>query len=137
MAGSVLLTAAAMAGAAYSGAAIAGDDGPSVSVQTGGVVQTAADLPASGNVPGDALLVASTGELWVWDGEWMNAGSIEGPPGERGPEGPQGEPGSPGSDSTVPGPPGEDGQDGEDGADSTVPGPRGCEGCRERRQGRS
>jgi hypothetical protein len=56
-------------------------------------VATAAELPAIGN-EGDAYVVASTGDLYVWDGdEWINTGPVVGPvgpQGETGPAGPQG-----------------------------------------------
>jgi hypothetical protein len=56
-----------------------------------GSVATSGDLPASGNVQGDAYLVQADDSLWIWDGTtWVSGGSIQGPPGSQGPVGPQG-----------------------------------------------
>lgn len=59
-----------------------GEDGTGVNIL--GEKPSEGDLPATGN-PGDAWLIS--GDLWVWDvenGSWVNAGSIQGPPGPDG-----------------------------------------------------
>ena len=91
-----------------------GDKGdPATSINFIGSVENEADLPgypdAYTGVVGDAFMVESTGDLWVWAAEqreWINLGQIQGPPG----------------------PPGNDGANGDDGADSTVQGPKGDKG---------
>lgn len=66
---------------------VPGIDGKGVSIK--GSKPSVADLPAEGNVEGDAWLVA--GDMHVWDGaKWNNVGRVQGPQGERGPEGPAG-----------------------------------------------
>ena len=70
-----------------------GKDGTGVNIL--GEKDEEADLPDSGN-PGDAWLI--NGDLWVWDAEnsqWIDVGSIQGPPGE------DGEDGQPGNAATV------------------------------------
>ena len=70
-----------------------GQDGTGVNIL--GEKDEEADLPDSGN-PGDAWLI--NGDLWVWDAEnsqWIDVGSIQGPPGE------DGEDGQPGNAATV------------------------------------
>jgi hypothetical protein len=51
-----------------------------------------ADLPTTGNHPGDAHLVTATGDLYVWgvDGTWHDLGHVVGPPGPQGPQGVRG-----------------------------------------------
>jgi len=135
-----------------------GPEGPEGPMGTGivlkGSVDTAADLPATGNTDGDAWLAQDTGHLWVWDGTaWVDAGLVQGPPGATGPEGPQGptgatgpqgDPGPTGATGATgpegptgptgpqgsqgnPGPPGADGADGADGAPGAT-GPQGPPG---------
>jgi len=84
-------------------------------------------------VPGDAYMVA--GDLYVWSDDinnWLNAGRIQGPPGEAGPTGPQGPAGIPGQDGVIgrdgdPGPTGPEGPQGRPGPQGD-PGPQGPEG---------
>ena len=62
-----------------------GKDGTGVNIL--GEKDEEADLPDSGN-PGDAWLI--NGDLWVWDAEnsqWIDVGSIQGPPGDDGKDG--------------------------------------------------
>lgn len=55
-----------------------------------GTVDTAADLPASGNT-NDMYVAADTGQGYIWDGTtWVPAGTMQGPPGPEGPQGPAG-----------------------------------------------
>jgi Pectate lyase superfamily protein len=103
-----------------------GPAGPQGSTGTGivmqGSVATSGDLPATGNVQGDAYIVQADDSLWIWDGAaWVSGGSIQGPPGAQGPAGPQGIQGPPGADSTVPGPTGPAGATG-------ATGPQGVQG---------
>ena len=45
-----------------------------------GTVATVGDLPSSGNTPGDAYIVLSDGDLYVWSGSvWNNVGPTIGP----------------------------------------------------------
>jgi hypothetical protein len=105
--------------------------GPPGGITMKGELADVADLPASGNSVNDGWLI--DGDLWVWTeaGDWLNAGSIQGPPGAPGADSTV--PGPPGADSTVPGPKGEKGEKGdkgdpgEPGADSIVPGPPGAD----------
>ena len=130
---------------------------PGLGINLLGSVPTWADLPATGNVVGDAWITDDIGDLWSWgdDSVWHDLGHIVGPEGpkgdpgiqgERGAEGidgedgaqgiqgqtggqgPRGPAGQPGIDSTVPGPEGPEGPKGEHGADSMVPGPVGPTG---------
>jgi len=125
-----------------------GDKGdPGTGVVIKGSVPDSGSLPPTGNEPGDGWIASDTGHLWVWDGDsWVDAGLIQGPPGETGPPGatgPQGPIGPTGPASTVPGPQGPKGDTGNTGATgpqgpigntgptgpaSTVPGPAGPEG---------
>lgn len=91
----------------------AGPEGPAgTSISLKGTVATVGDLPVSGT-SGDAWLVAETGELWVWDDAWLNAGAFpQGPPGEQGIQGPAGIQGPQG----IQGPAGEQGIQGPQGA---------------------
>ena len=70
-----------------------GSQGPiGSSIDIKGSVETPQDLPQDGTLdgstlaqPGDGLIVNSTGELYIWDGEqWNNAGRIVGPTGFTG-----------------------------------------------------
>jgi hypothetical protein len=78
-----------------------GPPGPQGSAGTGitmkGTVATAAALPPTGNVQGDAYIVSADNSLHIWDGtQWVNGGSIQGPPGATGPSGAQGPTGATG-----------------------------------------
>lgn len=67
---------------------VAGLPGPGLVIL--GTVPTSADLPMSGNHPGDAWIAADTDHLWSWTGtSWVDVGPV-GPPGPQGPVGPQG-----------------------------------------------
>lgn len=89
-----------------------GPPGPEINLK--GSVATVADLPTTGNQPGDAYIVRATGETWVWDGTaWHNAGNLTGP---QGPQGPQGVPGPQGPA----GPIGPQGPGGSGGAGSVI-----------------
>lgn len=73
---------------------------PTVNIQPS--VDTAADLPTTGNNINDARITVDTGDLWIWDGAiWFNAGQIQGPPGPTGATGAQGPAGPPFSPSTT------------------------------------
>jgi hypothetical protein len=56
-----------------------------------GTVATVGDLPATGNTEADAYIVTADGHLYIWSlGEpdfWLDAGQIQGPPGEGVPTG--------------------------------------------------
>jgi hypothetical protein len=76
--------------------------GPPGGVNLKGELADPADLPPTGNAPGDGWLI--DGDLWVWtDVGWVNSGQIQGPQGETGatgptgPQGVQGEQGEPGA----------------------------------------
>jgi hypothetical protein len=58
---------------------------PAVSIQPS--VDTATDLPTTGNRNGDGRITEDTNDLWIWDGtQWYNSGPITGgPPGPPGP----------------------------------------------------
>lgn len=69
-----------------------------------GTVPSAADLPATGNKPGDGWIAEDTGHVWTWSGTtWIDGGPFGGPagpqgiPGTAGPAGPAGPQGVPGS----------------------------------------
>ncbi|MFM9106554.1 MAG: hypothetical protein ACKOWF_07630 [Chloroflexota bacterium] len=65
-------------------AGVSGPPGPALVIK--GSVQTAADLPPTGN-PGDGWVDQSTGDLYTWDpasGRWVNAGNLSGPTGPTG-----------------------------------------------------
>jgi hypothetical protein len=92
-----------------------------------GSVLTTFNLPASGNVQGDAYIVQEDDSLWVWDGGvWVSGGSIQGPPGSQGPLGPQGVAGSQGPAGPT-GPQGTVGPSGATGATGST-GPQGIQG---------
>ncbi len=65
-----------------------GPQGNSVTVV--GSVATVEDLPDGSNSEiGDMIIVAETGEGYVWTGtDWVNVGQVQGPQGEVGPSGP-------------------------------------------------
>lgn len=56
-----------------------------------GTVATVANLPATGNTEADAYIVAADGHLYIWTigtpNYWLDAGLIQGPPGEGVPTG--------------------------------------------------
>lgn len=99
-----------------------GKDGTGVNIK--GSAATPAELPDTGE-PGDAYVVAATGNLWVWDAAasaYADTGAqvkgpkgdqgeqgIQGPKGEAGEQGPKGDPGAKGD-------PGEKGETGATGA---------------------
>ena len=92
----------------------AGHDGLGVRILS--AVAHLADLPTSGNTPGDAHLVTATGNLVVWgNGKWHNAGHIQGPPGHQGAPGHAGAAGGKG-DPGAAGPAGPKGDPGAAGA---------------------
>jgi len=94
--------------AGYTGSqGVQGPEGPvGSSIDIVGSVETPEDLPMDGTSDGstllsvgDGLIVNSTGELYVWDGnQWNNAGRIVGPQGFTGSQGDQGELGYTGSE---------------------------------------
>lgn len=105
-----------------------GPVGPQGSTGTGvtmrGSVPTEGDLPATGNIQGDAYIVQADDSLWIWDATaWVSGGSIQGPPGPQGIQGIQGVPGPQGIQGEV-GPQGIQGPAGPQG----VAGPTGPEG---------
>lgn len=60
-----------------------------------GEVATPGNLPPTGNTPGDAYIVTSDGNLYVWTTDtdpdsWIDAGQVVGPQGPQGPQGVQG-----------------------------------------------
>ena len=88
-------------------------------IQIKGVVSTAANLPMTGNQPGDVWIAQDTSHGWSWTGTaWVDIGPMQGPPGTQGPIGPigpqgdKGDTGATGPVSTVPGPPGQTGTQG-------------------------
>ena len=117
-----------------------GPTGPQGAAGTGinlkGNLATQAELPGSGQLDGDAYVVAAvppdrTNVLFVWDTEtttWVDAGSISGPAGPVGPAGAAGPTGPAGSSGAAgaTGPAGPEGIQGPIGA----PGPAGVEGSR-------
>jgi hypothetical protein len=56
-----------------------------------GTVPTVGDLPATGNTEADAYIVTADGHLYIWSlgtpNYWLDAGQIQGPPGEGVPTG--------------------------------------------------
>jgi len=63
-----------------------GRDGSGVTIK--GELSSPGELPIPPENTYDAYLIG--GDLWVWgeiNGEWINAGSIQGPPGVQGPQG--------------------------------------------------
>jgi hypothetical protein len=114
---------------------IEGPVGPEgIGINLLGSKDTVEDLPESGN-PGDAWIVQSNGDLYVWDtatSSWDNVGQIVGPQGPQGiqgeqgdigPEGPQGIQGEQGIQGDA-GPEGPQGVQGEQG----IQGPEGPQG---------
>jgi hypothetical protein len=100
-------------------------------------VATAAALPTTGNNPGDAHLVTSTGDIHIWgdDNAWHDIGHIQGPAGPQGPAGSQGIQGiqGPVGPAGPEGPVGPKGDKGDPGATGTAgaagaTGPQGPEG---------
>ena len=69
---------------------------PGVGINLKGNLADVANLPTTGNVPGDAFLVG--GHIWIYDDAtgFIDGGSIVGPAGQTGPQGLQGDPGSQG-----------------------------------------
>lgn len=63
---------------------------PGSSVTIIGTLPDVGDLPMVGNTVGDGYLI--DGDLWVWtvDLEWVNVGTIQGPPGANGTNGTNG-----------------------------------------------
>lgn len=60
-----------------------GDQGTGVTIK--GAVPTSANLPTTGNNPGDMWIAADTGHGWSWDGtKWVDVGPIQGPKGDKG-----------------------------------------------------
>ncbi|SFT25442.1 collagen-like protein [Methylobacterium sp. yr668] len=105
-----------------------GDQGAGVVIK--GSVPTPADLPASGNTPGDTYIVTSSGsgyaagDGYAWTGSgFTNVGQIRGPQGVAGPKGDKGDQGLQG----VQGEPGAQGAKGDAGAQG-VQGPKGDKG---------
>ena len=103
-----------------------GPEGPQgaagVGINMKGSVPTVGDLP-TGAARGDAYIVTTTGDLWVWDGTvWVNAGPIQGPVGPQGPQGTQGPKGDTGAQGVAgpQGPQGVKGDVGPAGADGAV-----------------
>lgn len=82
-----------------------GEPGTSIAVK--GTVTDVSELPVDGNEPGDTFIVQpdppNPGSLYVWDGtQWVDTGSLQGPPGQDGDDGADGDEGPPGPQ----GPPG-------------------------------
>lgn len=106
-----------------------GDKGdPGTGVVIKGSVPGEGDLPPTGNTPGDGWITEDDGHLWVWDGDsWVDAGLIQGPPGDTGPAGPPGPQGIQG----VPGPTGPTGNTGATGSTGATgaQGPKGDTGA--------
>jgi hypothetical protein len=99
----------------------AGPEGPQGPQGTGitikGSVANAIDLPSSGNSAGDAYIVDSEGDLYVWTGTtWDNVGQIVGPQGPQGETGPAGQQGTQGIQG-IQGPQGVQGPAGTNGVD--------------------
>jgi hypothetical protein len=83
---------------------VKGDHGTGLNVLS--AVATADLLPTTGNTPGDAHMVTSTGNLHIWgdDGTWHELGHVQGPAGPAGAagaQGPQGEQGVAGTHGSV------------------------------------
>jgi hypothetical protein len=110
-----------------------GEDGPpGPGLVPLGIKPTPADLPASGNQPGDAWNVTSDGHTYAWNGGWIDMGSTRGatgPPGATGPIGPTGSQGPTGATGAQgpAGPAGAAGAPGADGAPGAT-GPMGPKG---------
>ena len=112
--------------------------GPPGGVTIKGELADPAELPTEGNETNDAYLIH--GQLWVWstEGEWLDAGSIQGPEGPTGAAGPAGSAGPAGdvgaTGSAGPeGPAGSTGPTGSPGAAGPAgpmgaPGPQGVDG---------
>jgi hypothetical protein len=89
-----------------------GPQGSNAGITVLGSVANIAALPSTGNSSGDAYLVESESEIYVWDvadSEWFSIGVLQGPTGSTGPTGVRGD------DSTVPGPTGPSGPTGDTG----------------------
>jgi hypothetical protein len=89
-----------------------GPQGSNAGITVLGSVANIAALPSTGNSSGDAYLVESESEIYVWDvadSEWFSIGVLQGPTGPTGPTGVRGD------DSTVPGPTGPSGPTGDTG----------------------
>ena len=87
-----------------------GPQGDSINVK--GTKATVAALPSVGNYAGDAWIVEADGHLYVWNGgEWIDAGTFQGPQGPVGPTGPQGATGATGAQGPA-GPTGPEGPQG-------------------------
>jgi hypothetical protein len=72
-----------------------GADGTSVAIK--GSKATSANLPTSGNTPGDGWVTLDTGHLWVYGtSSFADAGPFKGDKGDTGPAGPTGATGSQG-----------------------------------------
>jgi len=96
---------------------------PGTSVVIKGEVPSSADLPADAEL-GDGYITADTGHLWVWSPDgWVDAGTIQGPPGAPGAPGPAG----PEGDVGPAGPQGSQGTTGATGATGPA-GPTGSQG---------
>lgn len=83
-----------------------------------GTLANPAQLPIPGNRVGDAFLVGPDPyDLYIWDGaNWINTGTVDGPPGPQGPQGPQGIQGPAGE----PGPQGIQGPKGDPGVNGII-----------------
>jgi hypothetical protein len=89
-----------------------GPQGSNAGITVLGSVANIAALPSTGNSSGDAYLVESESEIYVWDvadSEWFSIGVLQGPTGPTGPTGVRG------ADSTVTGPLGPTGPTGNTG----------------------
>jgi len=66
-----------------------GPTGPAgASIVVKGQVATVGDLPATGNTVNDAWIVTADTHLYIWNGTtWIDAGDVQGPPGEGVPTG--------------------------------------------------
>lgn len=100
-----------------------GANGTSVVIK--GAVQSVANLPSTGNTPGDLYIVLDDGDGYVWDGvQWDNIGQIQGPQGSQGSQGPQGAQGSQGPQGSqgvgAQGPQGPQGFQGSQGPQGTI-----------------
>ena len=102
-----------------------GNDGTGVAIK--GTFTSTSQLPATGNVIGDAFLIG--GNLHIWQGSsWNNAGTIQGPQGIQGIQGVKGDTGAQGLKGDA-GPKGDTGTKGDTGADG-IQGPIGLTGAK-------
>ncbi len=77
-----------------------GADGTAITTKE--AVNTADDLPTTGNTAGDLRITLDDLHGHVWDGtQWVDIGPIQGPQGKQGPIGPQGIQGPQGADGTA------------------------------------